>query len=149
MIRLLKNSKEDLQGIISIIKENYPQNPQYLEAVLADVELSFSSVADKYITPVFYVLEVAGDFVGFGAIKSSFGDINMTEAFWFNIRAKDQGKGYGRVLFQTLIDMVKKEGIEFIIMTCEKKNRALYEKIGFTVTFQNKEGNCFMHMVAQ
>ena len=41
----------------------------------------------------------------------------------------------------------KKQGIESITMTCEKKNKGLYEKLGFKVIFENSKGNCFMTKV--
>ena len=146
MVRPLKNEDSDINKIIDIISKNY-HGLDYERDVLNDIDFSFIEEKHKYIVPEFYVLEVQNEIVGFGAIKKSFGEVNTCEAYWFNILPCKQGLGYGKELMENLMDMVKKQGIEFITMTCEKKNKGLYEKLGFKVIFENSKGNCFMTKV--
>ena len=145
MVRPLKNEDDDINKIINIISRNY-HGLDYEKDVLDDVELSFSE-KEKQVLPEFYVLEIENKIVGFGAIKKSFGEVNVAEAWWFNVLPEKQGLGHGKRLMEELMDMVKKQGIEFITMTCEKKNKGLYENLGFKVIFEKSKGNCFMTKV--
>lgn len=88
-------------------------------------------VTDEYIksNPTF-ILSDEGRMVGFYSLKKN---DNETEPDFFYIDPKYIGKGYGKIMWDSLIKYCKNEGIKSFTLVTSPQARGFYEKMGAVV----------------
>ncbi|MFT9846786.1 GNAT family N-acetyltransferase [Aneurinibacillus sp. REN35] len=79
---------------------------------------------------------------------------DMVYIFGYYVRPDKQGKGYGKIFFDYLFDMMRKDGFEKTSLTVDPDNTAavkLYEKLGYKIIETRKseygEGSDRYYMV--
>jgi diamine N-acetyltransferase len=116
-------------------------NPEQEKFVAPNID----SIANAYVEPSFVPLAVyAGeDLVGF----AMYGQHPDTGAWWvirLMIAPEHQGRGYGRVAMETMIEMMaERTGCEEIVTSFVPGNSvaaALYESLGFRPTGEIEDG---------
>lgn len=137
-IRLLKNDGAEIETCIAIIAENYPK--ELVEYARQDIEFSFRNDVPKRQRPVFFVLEDESGIVALGALSRTHCDLDICEAFWYNVRKDKQKQGFGRAFIEQTIALTKKTDVDIVVTTCEHKNEALYKKFGFETVIDRVDG---------
>lgn len=120
MIRLM--TIEDMPKVLAIENEVFTSCWNEAEFKFEVLENEFSSL---------YVLEINGEVIGYSGLYQLF---ERAEILTLAVSKKYQGKGYGKMLLQHLIDEAIKNESEVISLEVRVSNKVainLYEKFGF------------------
>lgn len=130
-------SEKDLEAILEIVNYNilntasiYDYEPRTLEQQKAIMEEKI-----KFNFP-FIVAEIDHKIVGFG----TYGSFRFKEGYKFTVEhsvyidTKQQGKGVGKLLLATLIDIAKKQKLHTMIAVIDSENQnsvEFHKQFGF------------------
>lgn len=135
----------DCQAIVDIINYNILHSTalyDYLPRTVAQQETIFQEKIDKGFPVI--VAETNGKVIGFGY----YSEFRFREAYKFTVEhsvyvAQDyHGKGIGKLLLQTLIDLAKKQKLHTMIAVIDSENQssvAFHEQFGFETVGLLKE----------
>lgn len=137
-VQIKKIDKHDLSQLekvyISTIKQEFPEYSH---------NISNHFISDKYKTYMFeheYLLGAYVDtnLVGYLIAGKEFGGVIFIS--WIAVLHDFQGKGIGYMLLQELEKIAIEKGVHALQLEADKRNIAYYEKHGWKVFGQNKNG---------
>jgi diamine N-acetyltransferase len=108
----------------------------YMLATIYVSDIIGAQIADGSQT--FIILEEEGMPVAFAAYSPRAEDPGIYKLHKLYCLPQTQGKGYGKLLIQTVADAVKQAGCGILELNVNRDNKALlfYEKMGFKIAYQ-------------
>lgn len=135
-VRLL--TQKDLPDAGEIVGLNYTN--KYKKMAIGELNDMFGASS---IRPLYYVVEIQKQVVGFGGYIQSMIDYGVYQMFWVNVHPNWQKRGVGKLLVSKIINEIKKkEDAELIILSADNRvgNQDYYkDKFDFRVV-QEIEG---------
>lgn len=123
--RIVEGSPADLDSVMKVMGESF--DPCYGEAWTAPQCAGLLPMPGVWLT-----LAIAGDeVVGFSLARTV---VREAELLLLAVRAKDQGKGHGRVLLEAFVERASTLGANHLHLEVREGNHAinLYRAAGFT-----------------
>jgi len=118
---------QDKNKVLAIFQLNVPTH--FAEREVKDL----SDYLDRHIEQ-YFVIEKAGEIIGAGGINFE-NDSKTGVISWDFLHPDEQGKGYGKMLLQYRLDILKSiHDIENVSVRTSQLTFQFYEKSGFTTT---------------
>ena len=107
----------------------------YMLNWMYDPETLKKQMADGHL---FFVAEENGKSIGFMGIQPNYPDHHSTKIHKLYVLPEIQGKGIGRQLIQTSMEVAQEEGNDRLILNVNRFNKAVsfYERIGFEILYE-------------
>ena len=137
-VELREITKDSLRAVLDLAVE--PEQEQY-------VATNARSIAEAHFEPHawFRAVHAGDDPVGF---VMAYRDPPTTFWVWrFMIDAAHQGKGYGRIALELLVDEARKDGVDEVKLSYhpgERSPQAFYTRFGFADTGGVEDGEIVM-----
>jgi len=104
--------KKDIPQAAEIVRLNYSK--KFVRPVLIELKAAFKN---KIYPPKYVIVEDKGKVIGFAGYMPAWMDYGIYEIFWINITPKEQGKGIGKKLVKAVLGIIKKKGVNTILLT--------------------------------
>lgn len=119
IVRLMELS--DVAGVFAVERESFamPWPPAVFEE-------EFNNPLAKYL-----VLEIDGDICGYAGFWLVIGEAQVTN---IALAKSFRGKGFGKILVESLVDLAQKSDADSIVLEVRKSNlvaQKLYQNLGF------------------